>query len=111
MRMSDSVTFKRKLCVLLHLCANMAAATTRSAANKPKQNYERLREINNTTTGKFATWIVKVLNGKVSLWGCEWIWGMMCGAHVRMPERSPVRNEVVLPAASLCSTQEVCSCL
>ena len=111
MRMCASVKLKRKLCVLLHLCANMAAATTRSAANKAKQNYERLREINNTNTGKFATWIVKVLNGKVSFWGCEWIWGMMCGAHVCMPERSSVRNELELPAASLCSTQDVCSCL
>ena len=41
------------------------AAQTRSAIARSKGNYEALRNIDNRTTARHASWIVKVLSPKV----------------------------------------------
>jgi len=51
--------------LLLDLAMAQAGIETRSATARSKGNYEALRNIDNRTTARHASWIVKVLSPKV----------------------------------------------
>jgi len=51
--------------LLLDLAMALAGVETRSATARSKGTYEALRNIDNKTTGRHASFIVKVLSPKV----------------------------------------------